>query len=86
MKLAVSVTPKSSKDEVVGWQVDASGKRELAVRVRAVPDKGKATKAVCNLLAAFFDVPKSSVECVRGGASRHKIIDLPITEDQLPPM
>lgn len=86
MRLAVAVTPKARKDEVVGWQDGADGARELAVRVRAVPDKGKATKAVCDMLAAFFRVPKSSVECVRGGASRHKMIELPITEDQLAEM
>ena len=60
MRVAVAVTPKSGKDAVMGWVVDANGERELSVKVTAAPEKGKATKAVCKLLAAFFDVPKSS--------------------------
>ncbi len=83
MQLAVYVTPKSGRDEVTGWRVDANGARELAVKVTAAPEKGKATKAVRNCLAAFFGVPKSSVTCVRGETSHHKMFDLPITQEDL---
>ena len=83
MRVAVAVTPKSGKDAVIGWVVDANGERELSVKVTAAPEKGKATKAVCKLLAAFFGVPKSSVECVRGDLSRHKMIEIPISQEQL---
>lgn len=83
MRVAVVVSPKSAKDKVCGWQVDANGERELSVKVTAAPEKGKATKAVCKTLAAFFSVPKSSVSCVRGDLSRHKMIEIPITEDEL---
>lgn len=83
MRVAVVVTPKSSRDAVAGWVVDANGERELSVKVTAAPEKGKATKAVCKLLAAFFSVPKSSVECVRGDLSRHKMVEIPITQEQL---
>lgn len=83
MRIAVVVTPKSGKDAVAGWVVDANGERELAVKVTAAPEKGKATKAVCKTLAAFFGVSKSSVECMRGDLSRHKMIEIPITEEEL---
>ena len=83
MQLAVYVTPKASRDEVVGWREDANGNRELAVKVTAAPEKGKATKAVARKLAAFFGVPKSSVKCVRGETSHHKMFELPISEDDL---
>ena len=83
MRIAVVVTPKSGKDQVVGWVEDANGERELHVKVTAAPEKGKATKAVCKTLAAFFGVSKSSVECVRGDLSRHKMIEIPITQEQL---
>ena len=83
MRLPVYVTPKSGRDEVVGWREDANGARELAVRVTAAPEKGKATKAVGKLLAAFFDVPKSSVSCVRGETSHHKIYEIPISDEDL---
>ena len=83
MRLAVVVTPKSAKDVVAGWVTDANGDRELAVKVTAAPEKGKATKAVCKTLAAFFGVPKSSVACVRGDLSRHKMIEIDITQAEL---
>lgn len=82
MRLAVVVTPKSGKDLVAGWVQDANGDRELSVKVTAAPEKGKATKAVCKTLAAFFGVPKSSVSCVRGDLSRHKMIEIDITKEE----
>ena len=76
MRIPVVVSPKSGRDEVCGWVEVADGQRELAVKVTAAPEKGKATKAVCKVLAAFLNVPKSSVTCVRGELSRHKMIEV----------
>jgi uncharacterized protein (TIGR00251 family) len=67
--LRVRVTPKSSRDEVVGWFGD-----ELSVRVTAPPDKGKANAAACRVVAKLVGVPKSSVCVARGHASRHKTL------------
>jgi len=52
----------------LGWQG-----RALRVRVTAAPEAGEANRAVIELLADAFDVPLSSVELVRGGASRDKL-------------
>lgn len=76
MRLAVYVTPKSGRDEVVGWRDGANGQRELAVRVTAAPEKGKATKAALRVVASEYGIPKSQVRCVRGQQSRHKIFEL----------
>ena len=81
MQLPVLVTPKASRDEVVGWHEDANGARELHVKVTAAPEKGKATKAVGKVLAAFFGIPKSSVRCTRGETSRHKMFEIPDSVD-----
>jgi uncharacterized protein YggU (UPF0235/DUF167 family) len=81
MQLAVHVTPKAGRDEVLGWREGTSGERELALRVASAPEKGKATKAAAGVLAAFFDIPKSSVKCVRGETSRHKMFELPDSVD-----
>lgn len=83
MQLAVFVTPKAGRDGVFGWRDGADGSRELAVHVTAAPENGKATKAACKVLAAFFHVPKSSVVCVSGAKSRHKKFELPICPEQL---
>lgn len=77
MRLPVHVTPKSGRAEVIGWREGADGLRELEVKVKAAPEKGKATKEAISLVASFFDVPRSTVTCVRGETSRHKMFELP---------
>lgn len=46
----------------------------LRVRVKAVPDKGKANAAVIALLAKALDVPKTAVTLVSGDTARHKTV------------
>ena len=72
--LFLKVTPNASKDTVEGLVEDADGGRRLAVRVRAVPEKGKANSAVEKLLAKTLRVPKSSVSVVRGDTHRLKTV------------
>jgi len=71
VRLSVHVTPRAGKDEVMGWRG-----AELAVRVTAAPESGKANEAVCRLVAGAVGVPKSSVRVVRGQSSRHKSLEL----------
>lgn len=66
-RIAVRVTPRSGRDEVVGWRDD-----ELVVRVTAPPEAGKANSAACRLVADAIGVPRGAVTVVRGHASRHK--------------
>ena len=82
-KLAIHVTPKAGKDALAGWVTDAAGQRELAVRVAAVPENGKATKAACKLVAKSLGVPASAVTCVRGNTSRHKQLEIDCAPDKL---
>lgn len=70
MRIAVHVTPKAARNEVAGWKGD-----ELAVRVTAPPEGGKANAMVCRLLADALGVAKTSVKVVRGDVSRHKIVE-----------
>ncbi|MBN1192935.1 MAG: DUF167 domain-containing protein [Coriobacteriia bacterium] len=70
MRIAVHVTPKSSRDEIAGWRGG-----ELSVRVTAAPEGGKANAAVCELLARSLGVPKSTVRVVRGETARHKQVE-----------
>ena len=65
--LAVHVTPRANRDEVVGVRAG-----ELLVRVTAAPDDGKANAAICKAVARFLGVPKTSVSVGRGATSRHK--------------
>ena len=72
--LSLRVTPKSSRDEVAGLHVAADGAVSLAVRVTAVPDRGKANKAVIETLARACGLPKSAFQLVSGETDRNKTI------------
>lgn len=68
--LKVWVQPGASRDRVVGRRGGA-----LKVAVSAPPEKGKANKAVEELLAREFGVRKSAVRVVSGKASRDKAVE-----------
>ncbi|MCC6589124.1 MAG: DUF167 domain-containing protein [Bryobacterales bacterium] len=70
MELTVKVVPRSAKSEVVGAMADGS----LKVKVAAVPEKGKANEAVCEVLARHFKVPVSRVTVIAGATSTRKRI------------
>lgn len=70
-RVTVHVTPRSGRDEIIGWRGG-----ELAVRVTAAPDGGKANAAVEKLIANTLSVPKSSVSVVRGHTARIKSIEV----------
>jgi uncharacterized protein (TIGR00251 family) len=69
--LALRVSPKASRDQVLG-PMDLPDGQALKVAVSAAPDRGKANAAVCALLADEFEVSKSAVQVVAGDTDRHK--------------
>jgi len=69
--LNVKVQPKAKK---VG--VEKINEDTYKVRVHAAPEKGAANKEVITSLAAYFDVPPSTVKIVRGEKSRVKLIEI----------
>ncbi|MDR3685685.1 MAG: DUF167 domain-containing protein [Coriobacteriia bacterium] len=75
-RLAVHVTPRAGRDEVVGWRGS-----ELSVRVTSAPEGGKANAAVVKVIASAMAVPKTSVSVVRGEAARHKVLDIANASD-----
>lgn len=79
--LSVRLTPKSSRDAVDGiWVQD--DRTALTARVRAVPEKGKANKALEALIAKWLGVAKSQVSVVAGHTARLKV--LKISGDEAP--
>lgn len=72
--LSVRVQPKAAGDAVEGFVADADGNRVLKLRVTAVPDKGKANKAVIALLARTLGLPKSAITIASGDKSRNKTV------------
>jgi uncharacterized protein len=72
--LRVRVTPRASKDAIEGAETAADGLAHLKVRVRAVPDKGKANAAVAALVAKALGVPKGAVSVISGQTARTKTL------------
>jgi uncharacterized protein YggU (UPF0235/DUF167 family) len=48
----------------------------LRVRIKAVPDKGKANVAAIGLLAKALGVSKSAIKLVSGDTARFKTIEI----------
>jgi hypothetical protein len=69
VKLKVRVHPGAPRDEVAGWLGEA-----LKLRVRAAPEKGRANRAVEELLSDRLGV---RVKVVGGLASRDKTVEVP---------
>lgn len=76
LQLRVRVTPRASADRIGAVVADESGEGWLQVAVTAVPEDGKANKAVIALLAKRWKLPKSSLEVVRGATDRRKTLDI----------
>lgn len=66
------ITPKSAKNEILGWISDAHGRPVLKVKIAALPEDGKATAELIKFLAKTWGLPKSAFELVSGETSRHK--------------
>lgn len=71
IQLSLKVIPNASKDEVVGFVGES-----LKVKVRAHREKGKANKAVIQLLCKVLNIPKNSIVIVSGVTSSIKIIEI----------
>jgi uncharacterized protein len=74
--LFVRLTPKGGQDGVDGIETGADGKAYLKVRVRAVPEDGKANAALVALLTKQAGVPRLGVSVAAGHASRLKQVKI----------
>ena len=72
LSVALRVTPRGGSDEIDGIEALANGNKVVKVRVRAVADGGEANRAVTDLLAKAFGLPKARVRLVSGATSRLK--------------
>jgi len=74
--LSVRVTPNARTDGFTGVRVAADGGAALGVKVRAVPEDGRANRAVEALIAKRLKVPKRDVTVASGATSRVKLIKI----------
>jgi uncharacterized protein (TIGR00251 family) len=74
LRLAVRLTPKAGRDGIDGLKPTAEGGVEVAARVTAVPEKGRANAALLRLLAKQLRLPAGRLSVVAGETDRHKQI------------
>jgi uncharacterized protein (TIGR00251 family) len=70
-RISVRVIPNAGRDEIVGWHDGV-----LKIKLQAVPEDGKANKALCALLAKQLGCPKRDVRIVSGEKSRSKVVEI----------
>ncbi|RFB89567.1 hypothetical protein B5K11_21015 [Rhizobium leguminosarum bv. trifolii] len=74
VRLAIRLTPNGGRDAIDGTEADGEGETFLKARVTAVPEKGKANKALILLVAQSLRIPKSSISLLAGDTARKKIL------------
>ncbi|EJF81321.1 Uncharacterised ACR, YggU family COG1872 [Candidatus Bartonella washoeensis] len=72
LSLFVHLSPKASIDRIMGVECRDDGKQYLVIRIRAVPEDGKANKALIKFLAKQWKIPSSCIALKSGATSRYK--------------
>lgn len=70
--LAVRVTPRASRNEIVEVLDDGT----IKVRLATPPADNEANEALINFLAEILGVPKSQLEIVAGEVGRDKLVSV----------
>ncbi len=71
MKINVLVKNKSKNESV-----EKLTEESYIVRINVLPIEGRANKRIVELLAKYFDCPKSQVVLIKGAKSKNKVFTL----------
>jgi len=72
--LRVKVIPKSPKTELV--EVMDDEEKTLKIRIKAVPEKGKANAELIKFLSREMRVPKENIKIISGKTDHLKLIKI----------
>lgn len=72
--LRVKVIPKSPKNEVTEIISDESGEPTIKIRIKAIPEKGKANAELIKFLSKELGIPKESINIISGKSTALKLI------------
>lgn len=70
--IKIKITPRSSKNEIIGELPDGT----LKIKLTAAPTDGEANEMLVNFLSKEWDIPKSRIKIKSGLASRTKVIEI----------
>ncbi len=74
VRLFIRLQPGASANKLDGFFEDAEGRGRLKAKVTAIPEKGKANKALMKLLSKEFKIPASQIEIIAGETDRNKTL------------
>jgi uncharacterized protein (TIGR00251 family) len=76
-QLHVRVTPNARRSSLMTWGSDEKGRPVLLIKLAAPPIEGKANDELLRFLAELLEVPRGSLELLRGQGSRQKTLEIP---------
>ena len=71
-KLTLKITPRSSKNEIIGELQGGI----IKIKLKAPPVDGEANKELIKFLSREWKIPKSKINITKGQTSRTKIIEI----------
>ncbi len=71
MKIFVKLKINSSQEKI-----EKIDKNNFKVWVKALPEKGRANKALIKILSNYFKTAKSNIQILKGYKSRKKIVQI----------
>ncbi|MDQ7815363.1 MAG: DUF167 domain-containing protein [Patescibacteria group bacterium] len=77
-KISIRVIPNASKTEIAGREGTT-----YKIRVAAPPVDGKANSELIEFLSDVLDIPKSSIDVIKGQSGKQKIIEVPMTINEI---
>lgn len=81
MRIFVKAKAGNKRNEVIApekklWSEGGRAGDFYTVYTKELPKQGRANTAICELLAQYFEVPKSSVTLVSGSTSKIKVFEV----------
>jgi len=74
--LRIKVVPKSSKNEVSEIFEDEEGEKTIKIKIKAVPEKGKANAELIKFLSKETGIKKHQITILNGHTSALKLIKI----------
>jgi uncharacterized protein (TIGR00251 family) len=78
MLVRVRLVPGAKTDQIVGQEAGI-----YKIRLMAPPIDGRANEALIRFLADQLDIAPSRISIIKGHTSKHKTLDIPLSEDAL---
>jgi uncharacterized protein len=71
MKYNIKIQPNAKENKIIEEKDDF-----LKIKIKAIPEHGKANDTLIKFLSKYFKIPKSNIEIIQGKNSRNKIIEI----------